>query len=158
VNLPITLWVDADALPTEIKEIVLRASHRLGVQTIFVANKNVWVNDDPLVSFVRVSAGLDVADSFIVESSTRGDLCITADIPLAARLVTKGVIAIDPRGDLYSAASISERLSMRDFMTGLRDAGVPTGGPPPFGLKAKQRFASTLDRELTKALRSNNGT
>jgi uncharacterized protein YaiI (UPF0178 family) len=132
----------------------MRASRRLNVQVVFVANKNVQIEDDPLVSFVRVSEGLDVADTFIVEASAPGDLCITADIPLAARLVAKGLTAIDPRGAVYSAESIGERLSLRDFMTGLRDAGVQTGGPPPFSLKAKQRFASTLDRELTRAVRS----
>jgi uncharacterized protein len=153
-NLPIKLWVDADALPTEIKEIILRASRRLSVETVFVANKNVWVGDDPLVSFVRVTEGADVADTYIVETSAPGDLCVTADIPLAARLVGQGVIAIDPRGDLYSGESIGERLSIRDFMAGLRDAGVQTSGPPPFSVKAKQRFASTLDRELTRAVRS----
>ena len=141
-----------------IKEIVLRASRRLRVETVFVANKNVWVDDDPLVSFVHVTEGPDVADTFIVEASARGDLCVTADIPLAARLVDKGLIAIDPRGTLYSAQSIGERLSVRDFMAGLRDAGVQTHGPPPFSLKAKQRFASTLDRELTRAVRSTGGT
>src|SRR5438093_4212083 len=89
-NLAIKMWVDSDALPTEIKEIVLRASRRLSVETVFVANKNVWVRDDPLVSFVRVTEGLDIADDFIVEASAPGDFCVTADIPLAARLVDKG--------------------------------------------------------------------
>src|SRR5438045_3091046 len=109
-KLPIKMWVDADALPTEIKEIVLRASRRLRVETVFVANKNVWFEDDPLVSFVRVTEGPDVADAFIVEASARGDLCVTADIPLAARLVDQGLIVIHPRGDLYSAERIGERL------------------------------------------------
>lgn len=145
-------------MPTEIKEIVLRASRRLRVATVFVANKNIWIEDDPLVSFVRVTEGPDVADAYIVEASAPGDLCITADIPLAARLVDRGLIVIDPRGDLYSAASIGERLSIRDFMADLRDAGVRTSGPPPFSLKAKQRFASTLDRELTRAMRSASST
>ncbi|HEY3116301.1 MAG TPA: YaiI/YqxD family protein [Chloroflexota bacterium] len=152
------IWVDADALPTEIKEIVLRASRRLSVETVFVANKNVWVEDDPLVSFVRVAEGPDIADAFIVEASAHGDLCVTADIPLAARLVDKGLIVIDPRGDLYSAESIGQRLSIRDLMAGLRDAGVLTHGPSPFSPKAKQRFASTLGRELTRAMRSAGGT
>ncbi|MEK7215074.1 MAG: YaiI/YqxD family protein, partial [Chloroflexota bacterium] len=143
------MWVDADALPTEIKQVILRASRRLCVETVFVANKIVWVEDDPLVSFVRVSEGPDVADAFIIEASALGDLCVTADIPLAARLGDRGLIVIDPRGDLYSAESIGERLSIRDFMAGLRDAGVQTRGPAPFSPKAKQRFASTLDRELT---------
>src|SRR3954447_4615067 len=100
------LWVDADALPNAIKEIILRASRRLSVETVFVANKNVWVGDDPLVSFVRVTEGPDVADSYIVETSAPGDICVTADIPLAARLVDKGLIAIDVRGDTYSAEGI----------------------------------------------------
>ena len=119
-----------------------------------MANKNVWVPADPLVSFIRVTEGLDVADSVIVESSSAGDLCVTADIPLAARLVDKGVTAIDPRGDVYSEDSIGERRSIRDFMAGLRDSGIQTGGPPPFSTRAKQRFASTLDRELTRAVRA----
>jgi uncharacterized protein YaiI (UPF0178 family) len=110
------------------------------------------------VSFVLVSEGSDVADGFIVESSNPGDLCVTADIPLAARLAEKGLVAIDPRGTLYSAESIGERLSIRDFMAGLRDVGVQTGGPRPFDLKAKQRFASMLDRELTRAVRSAGST
>jgi len=152
------MWVDSDALPTEIKEIVLRASRRLSVETVFVANKNVWVRDDPLVSFVRVTEGLDIADDFIVEASAPGDFCVTADIPLAARLVDKGLIVIDPRGDLYSADGMGERLSVRDFMADLRGAGVQTQGPPPFSPQAKQRFASTLDRELTRAVRSGGGT
>jgi uncharacterized protein YaiI (UPF0178 family) len=105
-----------------------------------------------------VTEGPDVADTYIVEASALGDICVTADIPLAARLVDKGVIAIDPRGDLYSADGIGERLSIRDFMADLRGAGVQTGGPPAFSLQAKQRFASTLDRELTRAVRSVGGT
>lgn len=148
------IWVDADALPNDIKEIILRASRRLGVQTVFVANKPVWVGDDPLVSFVLVTAGPDVADAHIVESSASGDLCVTADVPLAARLVDRGVVAIDPRGYLYSAESIGERLSVRDFMAGLRDSGVTTGGPAPFGAKARQRFASVFDSQLTRLARS----
>lgn len=148
------LWVDADALPNDIKEIILRASRRLGVETVFVANKNVWCGDDPLVSFVLVTAGPDVADSFIVDSSAAGDLCVTADVPLAARLVDKGLVAIDPRGHLYSADSIGERLSVRDFMAGLRESGTVTGGPAPFDGKAKQRFASMFDSQLTRAVRA----
>jgi uncharacterized protein len=147
------MWVDADALPNDIKEIVLRATRRLQVETVFVANKNVWVGDDPLVSFVRVGGGFDVADSYIVDTSAAGDLCITADIPLAALLVEKGLVVIDPRGDVHSPESVGARLSIRDFMADLRGAGIQTQGPPPFNAKAKQRFASTLDRELTKALR-----
>ena len=107
---------------------------------------------------MRVTEGADVADDYIVEASTLGDLCVTADIPLVSRLVDQGLIVIDPRGDVYSAESIGERLSIRDFMADLRGAGVQTGGPPAFSPQAKQRFASTLDRELTRAVRSAGGT
>lgn len=152
------IWVDADALPNEIKEIVLRASERRRIETIFVANKRVAVGDGPLVSFVLVTEGADVADGYIVESSQTGDLCVTADVPLAARLVAKGVTAIDPRGELYAEETIGERLAMRDFMAGLRGAGVETGGPPPYGPRAKQKFAGLFDRLVTRALRTDDST
>lgn len=147
------IWVDADALPNDIKDIILRAAQRRQVETILVANKPVWVSESPYVSFVLVTEGADVADAHIVEASAPGDLCITADIPLAARVVEKGLTAIDPRGDLYSAESIGERLAVRDFMAGLRDTGVQTGGPAPFGPRAKQKFAAMFDRVLTQLLR-----
>jgi len=118
-----------------------------------VANKNIHFGTRPMVSFVRVVQGADAADSYIVDSSAPGDFCITADIPLAAALVTKGLTVIDPRGEQYSEANIAERLSHRDFMASLREAGVPTGGPPPFSAKAKQNFAARLDSLLYKALR-----
>ena len=147
------IWVDADATPGDIKEIVLRASQRLQVETILVANKNVGIGEGELVSLVRVDAGPDVADAYIVEHSRAGDFAITADIPLAARLVEKGLTVIDPRGELYSAESIGERLAIRDFMRDLRASGVQTGGPAPFDRRAKQRFAALFDRLLTAALR-----
>ena len=147
------IWVDADATPGEIKEIILRASRRLQVETILVANKNVATGEGGLVSLVRVDAGPDLADAYIVENSAPADFCITADIPLAARLVEKGLTVIDPRGELYSAESIGERLAIRDFMAGLRASGVQTGGPAPFGPRAKQRFAALFDRLLTAAVR-----
>jgi uncharacterized protein YaiI (UPF0178 family) len=150
----LTIWIDGDALPGEIKEILLRAAQRLKVPTILVANKNVQVGASPFVSFVRVTQGADVADAHIVEASCAGDFCVTADIPLAAALVQKGLTVIDPRGDLYSADTVGERLAMRDFMAGLREAGVQTGGPPPFDAKAKQRFAARFDQLITRALRS----
>ena len=147
------IWVDADALPGEIKEIILRASQRLKIETVLVANKNIGIGHGSLVSFVRVAKGSDVADSYIAEASSSRDFCVTADIPLAAVLVAKGLIVIDPRGDLYSEATIAERLSIRDFMAGLREAGVQTEGPRPFNAKAKQSFAARLDSLLHKALR-----
>ncbi len=149
------IWVDADALPGEIKDIILRASQRLRIETVFVANKMVQVGVSPLVSFVRVAQGADVADAYIVERSAAADLCVTADIPLAAQLVAKGLTVIDPRGDEYSDANVGERLSVRDLMASLREVGVQTQGPPPFDARAKQRFAARLDALLTRTLRQN---
>ncbi len=148
------IWIDGDAMPGEIKEIILRAAQRLKVPAVLVANKNVQVGHSSFVSFVRVTQGADVADAYIVDGSAPGDFCVTADIPLAALLVDKGLVVIDPRGDLYAAGNVGERLAMRDFMAGLREAGVQTGGPPPFSAKAKQRFAARFDQLITKALRN----
>ncbi len=148
------IWVDADALPGEVKEIILRASQRLKVATVLVANKNVRVAEGPLVSFVRVGQGADVADAYIVAHSAAGDLGVTADIPLAAALVGKGVTVIDPRGDVYSEDNVGDRLSIRDLMASLREVGVETQGPPPFNAKAKQKFAARLDSLLTRAVRN----
>jgi uncharacterized protein len=149
----VKIWVDADALPGEVKEIVLRASQRLKIETVFVANKMVHVGTSPLVTFVRVGQGADIADAYIVERGEPHDLCVTADIPLAALLVAKGLTVIDPRGDVYSEDNVGERLSVRDLMASLREAGVQTQGPPPFNAKAKQKFAARLDSLLTRALR-----
>jgi hypothetical protein len=148
------LWVDADALPGEVKEIIVRASQRLKLATVLVANKNVRVVESALISVVRVGQGADVADAYIVAHSAAGDLAVTADIPLAAALVAKGVTAIDPRGDVYSENNVGDRLSTRDLMASLRELGVETQGPPPFDAKAKQKFAARLDSLLTKALRA----
>ena len=147
------IWIDGDAMPGDVKEIILRAAHRLRIPATLVANKNVHVGASPFVTFVRVTKGADVADAYIVDASAAGDFCVTADIPLAALLVPKGLVVIDPRGDLYSADTIGERLAMRDFMSGLREAGVETGGPPPFDARAKQKFAARFDQLITKALR-----
>ena len=148
-----TIWVDADAVPNEIRDVIVRAARRLGVPAVFVANKQLRLAPGPLVSSVRVSQGADVADAHIARASAPDDLCVTADIPLASLLVEKGLIVIDPRGDRYSESTIGERLSVRDFMAGLREAGVQTAGPPPFSPKAKQHFAAALDTLLTRALR-----
>ena len=147
------IWVDADAVPGEIKEVILRAARRLQIETIFVANKNVALSPGPFASLVRVTRGADVADAYIFERAEPGDFCVTADIPLAHALVGRGLTVIDPRGELYSEANIGERLAVRDLMSGLREAGVQTGGPSPFGPKVKQRFAALLDSLLSKALR-----
>ena len=148
-----TIWVDADALPGEIKDLILRASQRLRVPAILVANKNVSVGTGQYASFVRVGQGADVVDAYIFDSSAAEDFCITADIPLAAALVGKGLTVIDPRGEHYSRDNVGERLAVRDLMSSLREAGVQAGGPPPFSAKAKQKFAALFDRLLTQALR-----
>jgi uncharacterized protein len=150
----VKIWIDGDAMPGEIKEIIFKAAQRLKIQTILVANKNVHVGHSAFVSFVRVGQGADVADAYIVDASAAGDFCVTADIPLAAALAEKGLTVIDPRGDLYALGTVGERLAMRDLMAGLREQGVQTGGPAPFDAKAKQKFAARFDQQITKALRN----
>jgi len=150
----VKLWIDADATPGAVKEIVLRAAHRLAMDTVLVANQRVLVPPGhPTVSTVRVDGGPDVADRYIAEHAEPGDVAVTADVPLAAILVARGVLAIDPRGVEYTPDSVGERLSVRDFMDALRTVGVETGGPRPFGPKDRQAFASALDRVLTRARR-----
>lgn len=149
-----TLWVDADATPREVKEIVFRAAGRLRLDTVLVANQRIAIPaGDPHISLVRVDGGPDVADRYIAEHAQAGDLAITADIPLAALLVPKGVRVLDPRGQEYSADNIGERLAVRDFMEGLRGAGVETGGPKGWSGKDRQAFADALDRILTRMRR-----
>lgn len=146
------LWIDADAAPREVKEICFRASDRLGLETILVANQRVQLPAGyAFLSAVRVDGGPDVADLYIAEHAIAGDVAVTGDIPLAALLVPKGVTVIDPRGDEYTTESIGERLSVRNFMDGLRTTGVETGGHAPYGQKEKQAFANAMDRALTKA-------
>ena len=148
------LWIDADAAPREVKEICYRVSDRLKLATVLVANQRVQLPvGHSHLEAVRVDGGPDVADLYIAEPSASGDVAITADIPLAALLVPKGVIVIDPRGDEYTAESIGERLSVRNFMDGLRSTGVETGGHGVYGQREKQAFANALDRALTRALR-----
>lgn len=148
------IWVDADAAPRDVKDIVARAALRLELATFFVANQRLYTPaNNRFVESVRVPGGPDVADDHIAEHAAPGDVAVTADIPLAARLVEKGVLTIDPRGQQYTPENIGERLSIRDFMDGLRSAGVETGGPKAYGAKDKQAFAGTLDRLLTRRLR-----
>lgn len=150
-----TLWIDADAAPRDVKEILFRSAKRLGIDTVLVANMHLAVpRHHPTVRAVVVEGGPDVADKYIAEKAVAGDLAVTADIPLAAKLVDKRVVAIDPRGREYSEANIAERLSVRDFMDGLRSSGVETGGPRPYGPRDRQAFASTLDRVLTRLMRT----
>lgn len=149
------LWLDADAAPRDVKEICFRAAERLSLETVLVANQRLTLLPGyRFVSTVRVDGGADVADQYIAANAEKGDVAITADIPLAAILVPKGVIVIDPRGDEYTPEIIGERLSVRNFMDNLRSTGVETGGHAPYGAREKQAFANALDRVLTRALRS----
>jgi uncharacterized protein YaiI (UPF0178 family) len=149
------LWVDADAAPREVKEIVFRAADRLKIETVLVANSRMPLPvGHRFVTAVRVDGGPDVADRYIADAAQPGDVAITADIPLASILVGKRVVVIDPRGTEYTGENIGERLAVRDFMDGLRGAGVETGGPKGYGPREKQAFAGALDRALTRALRN----
>ena len=143
------IWIDADACPRDVKEVVFKASARLSIPVVLVANKAMHKPPAfPLVTMDQVKGGPDVADDHIVEHAAQGDLAITADIPLAARLVEKRVHVIDPRGEVYDEDNVRERLSVRDFMADARDIGVVTGGPSAFSPRDKQRFAAALDRAL----------
>jgi uncharacterized protein YaiI (UPF0178 family) len=146
------LWIDADAAPRDVKEIAYRAARRLKLETVLVANQRLSAPlDHPYVTTVRVEGGPDVADRYIAEHAEPGDVAVTADIPLAARLVEKRVTVLDPRGEEYSEENVGERLAVRDFMDDLRGSGVVTGGPRPYGPKDRQSFAAALDRALTRA-------
>ncbi len=147
------IWIDADACPRVIKEIVFRASERLELPVVLVANQGLSKHHSRMVTSVVVSDGFDVADDYIVEHAAPGDLVITADIPLAARIVEKGAIGLDPRGERYTEENVGERLSMRDLMQELRGAGMIQGGPGQFGNTDRQRFASSLDTILTRMLK-----
>ncbi|GFO54010.1 UPF0178 protein [Geomonas sp. Red276] len=144
------IWVDADACPRVIKEILFRASERLELPLCLVANHSLTKHETRFVTSVQVGNGMDIADDYIAQHAELEDLVITADIPLAARIVEKGGVALDPRGELYTDENVGERLAMRDFMTELRSSGLATGGPPQFSMTDRQRFASSLDRILTK--------
>lgn len=148
------IWVDADACPRVIKEIVFRASERLELPVCLVANSALGKHHSRLVTSVVVSDGFDVADDYIVEHATPDDVVITADIPLAARIVEKGAVGLDPRGELYTEENVGERLSMRDMMQELRGAGMIQGGPAQFSNTDRQRFASALDSLLTRMLKA----
>lgn len=149
------LWIDADAAPRDVKEIVYRAAKRLTLETILVANRRLQLpQDNRFVSAIMVDGGPDVADRYIAEHAEAGDVAVTADIPLAGILVGRGVLVIDPRGEEYTPENVGERLAMRDFMDGLRGAGVETAGARPFGSRDKQNFAGALDRVLGRSLRN----
>jgi uncharacterized protein YaiI (UPF0178 family) len=139
------IWVDADACPRAIKEILFRAAFRTGTEVVLVANQDLHAPRSPLIRTVRVPKGLDVADGEIVRRVGPEDLVVTADIPLAAAALAKGAAALDPRGDLHTEETIGERLSIRNFLDGLRGEGVVTSGPAPFAARDRQAFANALD-------------
>jgi uncharacterized protein YaiI (UPF0178 family) len=146
----IQIWVDADACPGVIKEILFRAAERRQIRTTLVANQMLRTPPSKFIRAVQVAHGFDVADAHIVDQVSAGDLVITADIPLAAQVIERGATVIDPRGELLTPATIRERLNLRDFMEGLRAAGVDTGGPAAFSQADRQAFANQLDRFLAK--------
>lgn len=148
------IWIDADAAPRDVKEIVFRSARRLEIEAVLVANQ--WIStpmNHPFVTAVRVAGGPDVADRHIAEHAEPGDVAITADVPLASILVEKQVTVLDPRGMVYTEENVGERLAVRDFMDGLRGAGIETSGPRPYSPKDRQAFAASLDRVLTRAMK-----
>ncbi len=148
------IWIDADAAPRDVKELVFRAAKRLAIETVLVANQRLETPPgNPFVSAVRVDGGADVADQYIASHAGAGDLVVTQDVPLAALLVPAQVAVLDPRGEEHTSETIGERLSVRDFMDQARMAGVVTGGPAPYDARAKQAFAAALDRVLTRLQR-----
>ncbi|MFK8015627.1 MAG: YaiI/YqxD family protein [Gammaproteobacteria bacterium] len=149
-----TVWVDADACPVVIKEILFRAAKRTGVNLVLVANHALATPSLPNVRSVQVQSGFDVADDEIVQRLVPGDLVITSDIPLAAEVIEKGGLALSPRGEEHTPENIKARLNMRDFLDTMRSSGVVTGGPSALGQRDRQAFANGLDRLLTAALKS----
>jgi len=144
------IWVDADACPRAVKEILFRAAERRCIPLTLVANRLLRTPPTPYVRAIQVAAGFDVADSRIVESMVAGDLVITADIPLASDVIARGGHVLDPRGELLDSDNIRERLTLRNFMDELRGSGVETGGPAAFGPGDRQAFANQLDRFLSR--------
>ena len=144
------IWVDADACPGVIREILYRAAERVKTELILVANQSLTTPRSKYIKSVRVAPGFDVADNYIVQQVQEGDLVITGDIPLAAEVLEKGAEALNPRGEFYSRETIRQKLTMRDFMDQMRGSGVMTGGPPPLNQTDRRNFANALDRFLGK--------
>lgn len=147
------LWVDADACPRDVRDLLFRASERLSITTVLVANAPLAIPRLAHVTTVQVKAGLNVADAYIAREAQAGDVAVTADIPLAAELVRKGVVVVDSRGELLTPDNVEERLAMRNLMQELRESGIHSKGPRAFDARARQQFANTLDRVLTAAAR-----
>ena len=148
------IWVDADACPVVIKDILFRAAERTGVQLTLVANHSVRIPQSRHINFLQVTSGFDVTDNEIVKRLSVGDLVVTADIPLAADVIDKGGYALNPRGELYTADNIRDRLNMRDFMDTLRSSGIDTGGPPALSQSDRKSFANHLDKFLSEYARN----
>jgi len=144
------IWVDADACPKVVKEILFRLAERTKISVTFVANQWLHLPNYGSVHLIQVGQGADIADDKIAEECEAGDLIITADIPLAARVVEKGAQALDPRGTMYDKNNIGQILSMRNFMDDLRSSGVETGGPNGFGQRERQKFANGLDKFIAQ--------
>ncbi len=144
------IFVDADACPNVIKEILYRAAERVQCPLLLVANQGLTIPKSKYIKSVRVEKGFDVADNYIVQQVNTGDLVVTADIPLAAEVLDKGAHAINPRGEEYQPETIKQKLTMRDFMDEMRGSGVVTGGPPPLSQTDRREFANALDRFLSK--------
>ena len=142
----ITIWVDADACPRVIKDILFRAADRASIQVTLVANQSIQVPRSPHIRSIQVASGFDVADNYIVQNAGAGDLVVTADIPLAAEVIDKECLALNPRGELYTTENIRQRLNMRDFMDTMRSSGMDTGGPPALSQADRMAFANQLDR------------
>lgn len=147
------IWVDADACPRDIRDLLMRAAVRKRVCAVFVANTPMYLPEYPELHFQLVPQGPDAADDYMVEQAAMGDLAVTGDIPLAARLVEKQVLVLNPRGEELTTANIGERLAMRNLMEELRNIGQITGGPREFAAADRQRFANSLDRFLTRNLK-----
>lgn len=147
------IWVDADACPAAIREILFRAAERTELHLMLIANQPVRIPHSPYIKMFQVASGFDVADNEIVKRLSAGDLVITSDIPLAAEVVAKGGCALSPRGELYTTDNISACLSMRNFMDTMRASGIETGGPPIFDHTDRKYFASQLDKLLAKAIK-----
>ena len=150
----VKIWVDADACPVVIKEILFRVANRTKIVVTLVANQYIRTPPSAYIKFIQVAAGFDVADNEIVQRVESGDIVITGDIPLASEVIEKDALAINPRGELYSKENIKARLNMRDFMETLRSSGVNTGGPPPLNQTDRQNFANQLDRLLVKCAKN----
>ena len=145
-----TIWVDADACPAVVKEVLFRAAERTQTPLVLIANQPLRIPPSKFISRMQVASGFDVADNEIVKRAQVGDLVITADIPLASEVIDKGAHALNPRGEMYSKENIRQRLNMRDFLETMRASGVQSGGPKPLGQRDIQEFANVLDRWLAR--------